>query len=133
MVCRKRSKRSRRDGSSDRHESVLVQIGGFDTHSGQGTSTGGYSNLMNTLNTALTAFSNDLKNQGLWNNTLVVQFSEFGRRITENGSQGFDHGAAAIMLALGGSVHGRTVRHGTVARSVGEQSDPREQRGRRAL
>jgi len=85
-----------------------VQIGGFDTHSGQGAvqANGAYSSLMGTLNTALSAFYNDLKNQGLLQNTLIVQFSEFGRRITENGSAGTDHGAAAIMLALGGNVNG---------------------------
>jgi uncharacterized protein (DUF1501 family) len=85
-----------------------VQIGGFDTHSGQGTNqqNGTFSNLMNTLNAALSAFYNDLRNQGLLNDTLILQFSEFGRRISENGSQGTDHGAAAVMLALGGGVRG---------------------------
>lgn len=85
-----------------------VQIGGFDTHAGQGTNpqNGTYSNLMNTLNNAITAFYSDLRNQGLLNDTLILQFSEFGRRISENGSQGTDHGAAAIMMALGGGVNG---------------------------
>ncbi len=40
------------------------------------------------------------------NDTLVLQFSEFGRRIAENGSQGTDHGAAASMMAIGGAVRG---------------------------
>jgi uncharacterized protein (DUF1501 family) len=85
-----------------------VQIGGFDTHAGQGTNqaNGAYANLMNSLNGALAAFYNDLRNQGLLNDTLILQFSEFGRRITENGSAGTDHGAAAIMMALGGAVRG---------------------------
>jgi uncharacterized protein (DUF1501 family) len=85
-----------------------VQTGGFDTHSGQGVNqaNGSYANLMGTVNTALTAFYNDLKNQGLLQDTLIVQFSEFGRRITENGSQGTDHGAAAVMMAIGGGVNG---------------------------
>ena len=85
-----------------------VQIGGFDTHAGQGTNpqNGAYSNLMNTLSTAVTSFYTDLRNQGLLNDTLILQFSEFGRRIAENGSQGTDHGAAAIMMALGGNVNG---------------------------
>ena len=65
-----------------------VQTGGYDTHSGQGVnqSNGTYSGLMNTLSTALSSFYNDLRMQGLLQDTLVVQFSEFGRRITENGS-----------------------------------------------
>jgi uncharacterized protein (DUF1501 family) len=83
-----------------------VQTGGYDTHAGQGTVTGTYSNLLGTLNTAITAFYNDLRNQGLLQDTLVLQFSEFGRRIAENGSQGTDHGAAGMMMALGGPVRG---------------------------
>ena len=44
--------------------------------------------------------------RGLLNDTLILQFSEFGRRISENGSQGTDHGAGAIMMAMGGAVRG---------------------------
>jgi uncharacterized protein (DUF1501 family) len=84
-----------------------VTIGGFDTHSTQGNQGGGgYANLMTTVNDALFAFYNDLRNQGLLNDTLLIEFSEFSRRITENGSQGTDHGAAGIMFALGGAVRG---------------------------
>ena len=83
-----------------------VQTGGFDTHSQQGANAGAYVNLMATLNDGILAFYNDLRNQGLLSNTLVVQFSEFGRRISENGSQGTDHGAAASMMAIGGAVRG---------------------------
>jgi uncharacterized protein (DUF1501 family) len=83
-----------------------VQIGGFDTHAGQGTGAGTYNNLMNTLNAALSSFYNDLNNRGLLQDTLILQFSEFGRRIAENGSAGTDHGAAATMLAIGGGVRG---------------------------
>ena len=61
---------------------------------------------MATLNDGLIAFYNDLQNQGLLGDTLVLQFSEFGRRITENGSQGTDHGAAGVMMAMGGGVRG---------------------------
>jgi uncharacterized protein (DUF1501 family) len=84
-----------------------VQTGGFDTHSGQGNAGGGgYATLMATLGDGLLAFHNDLQNQGLLNNTLMVQFSEFGRRISENGSQGTDHGAGSIMMVIGGGVRG---------------------------
>ena len=86
----------------------FVQTGGFDNHAGQDTTSanGTYVRLMATLNDGLTAFYNDLKNVGLMNDTLVLSFSEFGRRVTENGSGGTDHGAASIMLAMGGGVHG---------------------------
>jgi uncharacterized protein (DUF1501 family) len=85
-----------------------VQTGGFDTHAGQNTNVanGTYHTLMTTLNGGLFAFYRDLLNQGLLNDTLVLQFSEFGRRITENGSTGTDHGAASLMMAIGGSVRG---------------------------
>jgi uncharacterized protein (DUF1501 family) len=84
-----------------------VQTGGFDTHSGQGNAGGGgYANLMATVGDGILAFYNDLQGQGLLGNTLMVQFSEFGRRISENGSQGTDHGAGSIMMAIGGGVRG---------------------------
>jgi uncharacterized protein (DUF1501 family) len=85
-----------------------VTTGGFDTHSAQNVNAtnGAYYNLMATLNDALLAFFNDLKNQGLLDDTLLVSFSEFGRRITENGSQGTDHGSASAMMVMGGKVNG---------------------------
>jgi uncharacterized protein (DUF1501 family) len=84
-----------------------VQTGGYDTHAGQGAQGGGaYANLMGTFGDGLLAFYNDLRNQGLLNDTLVLQFSEFGRRISENGSGGTDHGAGGIMMAMGGAVRG---------------------------
>lgn len=84
-----------------------VSTGGFDTHSGQGNAGGGaYANLMGTLGDGVNAFYTDLRNQGLLNNTLILQFSEFGRRVAENGSAGTDHGAGGVMMALGGSVRG---------------------------
>ena len=84
-----------------------VQTGGFDTHSGQGLQGGGaYGNLMGVFGDSVLAFYNDLRNQGLLNDTLVLQFSEFARRISENGSGGTDHGAAGVMMAMGGAVRG---------------------------
>lgn len=83
-----------------------VTTGGYDTHATQNTNNGAYANLMTALDGALAAFYGDLRNQGLLNDTLIMQFSEFGRRITENGSSGTDHGAAGLMMALGGSVRG---------------------------
>ncbi len=85
-----------------------VTTGGFDTHAGQNTNAAnaGYANLMGTINAAITTFYNDIRNQGLLNDTIILQFSEFGRRITENGSFGTDHGAAGIMMAIGSSING---------------------------
>jgi uncharacterized protein (DUF1501 family) len=84
-----------------------VQTGGFDTHASQGNAGGGsYADLMGNFGDGISAFYMDLRNQGLLNETLVLQFSEFGRRINENGSQGTDHGAAGLMMAIGGGVRG---------------------------
>jgi len=99
-----------------------VQTGGYDTHSGQGSNGGVYTNLMGTLNDGLFAFYNDLRNQGLLGDTLVLQFSEFGRRISENGSQGTDHGAAGVMMAIGGAVRGGI--YGTAASLNPDPANP---------
>jgi uncharacterized protein (DUF1501 family) len=100
-----------------------VQTGGFDTHAAQGNQGGGsYANLMGTYGDAVRMFYNDLNNQGLLGDTLVLQFSEFGRRISENGSQGTDHGAAGVMMAIGGAVRGGI--YGTAASLDPAPSNP---------
>ena len=104
-----------------------IQTGGFDTHSGQNTNNGAYATLMSTLNDGLTAFYNDLKNQGLLSSTMILQFSEFGRRITENGSGGTDHGAASVMMAIGGGVRGGL--YGTAPRLSPDPGNPTLENG----
>jgi uncharacterized protein (DUF1501 family) len=83
-----------------------VQTGGYDTHAEQGAGGGSYGNLMGTLGDGLAAFYTDVRNRGLANDTTVIVFSEFGRRVSENGSGGTDHGAAGLMMVLGGAVRG---------------------------
>ena len=106
-----------------------VTTGGFDTHSAQNpnATNGAYYNLMGTLNDGLLAFYNDLKNQGLFEDTLILTFSEFGRRINENGSGGTDHGAATVMLAVGGRVSGGL--YGTAARLSNDPQNPTLENG----
>jgi uncharacterized protein (DUF1501 family) len=101
-----------------------VTTGGFDTHSAQNTNAanGSYFGLMATLDDALFAFYSDLRNQGLLDDTLLITFSEFGRRITENGSQGTDHGAATVMMAMGGRVNGGL--YGTAASLAPDPANP---------
>ena len=101
-----------------------VQTGGYDTHAGQAPNAvnGAYSTLMATLNDGLTTFYNDLRNQGLLNDTLILQFSEFGRRISENGSFGTDHGAGGLMMVMGGAVRGGI--YGTAARLTSAPDNP---------
>jgi uncharacterized protein (DUF1501 family) len=78
-----------------------VSIDGFDTHSGQAPT---HSNLMQTVSGALTAFYKDMAARGHGDRVLLMTFSEFGRRVKENGSKGTDHGTAAPMLFVGGKV-----------------------------
>ncbi|MBP8274717.1 MAG: DUF1501 domain-containing protein [Acidobacteria bacterium] len=101
-----------------------VQTGGYDTHANQGVNqaNGTYATNMATVGDALLAFHNDLKNQGLLNDTCVLLFSEFGRRITENGSQGTDHGAGGVMMAMGGLVQGGI--YGTAASLNPDPANP---------
>jgi len=100
-----------------------VQTGGFDTHAGQGNQgAGNYANLMGVYGDSVRSFYNDLRNQGLLGETMILQFSEFGRRISENGSAGTDHGAAGVMMAIGGAVRGGI--YGTAASLDPSPSNP---------
>ncbi|HEY7120792.1 MAG TPA: DUF1501 domain-containing protein [Tepidisphaeraceae bacterium] len=78
-----------------------VTLGGFDTHSNELPR---HEKLMGTLSNALAAFADDLKALGHLDRTTVMTFSEFGRRVAENGSQGTDHGEAAPLFVMGGAV-----------------------------
>lgn len=78
-----------------------VTLGGFDTHAGQGGAQGSHANLLNRLSTAVRAFYADLKAQENDGRVLTMSFSEFGRRVGQNASQGTDHGTAAPMFLFG--------------------------------
>jgi len=78
-----------------------VSQGGFDTHANQLPS---HDRLMTDLNAGISSFVADLKAQGNFNRVLMLTFSEFGRRVSENASGGTDHGAAAPLIVLGGGV-----------------------------
>jgi uncharacterized protein (DUF1501 family) len=75
-----------------------VSQGGYDTHTNQG---GTHDRLLKDLGDSVKAFTDDLKSQGNMERVLVMTFSEFGRRVAENGSQGTDHGAASSMFMIG--------------------------------
>jgi uncharacterized protein (DUF1501 family) len=59
------------------------------------------SRLMGELNDALVAFAQDMKAQGNFGRVVLMTFSEFGRRVAQNASNGTDHGAAAPMFVMG--------------------------------
>lgn len=71
-----------------------AQIGGFDTHAGQGGSQGRHGNLINQVASSVKAFYADLKSSELDGRVLTMTFSEFGRRVGQNASGGTDHGTA---------------------------------------
>ncbi len=75
-----------------------VSQGGYDTHTGQ---RGGQDGRLRELSDAVKAFTDDLTAMGAFDRVMIMTFSEFGRRVAENGSQGTDHGAAAPMFLIG--------------------------------
>ena len=80
-----------------------VSLSGFDTHSSQRVR---HDNLMRTLSGAMSAFLGDLEAKRLLDRVVVLCFSEFGRRVKENGSRGTDHGVAGPMFLFGSQVQG---------------------------
>jgi uncharacterized protein (DUF1501 family) len=82
---------------------IYVQHGSFDTHAAQKVT---QDRLLRELSDALKAFYDDLAAHGSDRRVLTMTFSEFGRRVAENGSRGTDHGEAAPMFLVGGGVKG---------------------------
>ena len=83
-----------------------VQAGGFDTHANEKT---GHDRLMSQLADAVAAFYQDIKAHGWSQNVAMMTWSEFGRRVKENGSGGTDHGTAAPLFVIGDGVQGGVV------------------------
>ncbi len=80
-----------------------VTLGGFDTHY---TELSRHDDLMGYLDSAVSAFYQDLAAHHMADKVLIATWSEFGRRPKENASGGTDHGAAAPLLLIGDPVHG---------------------------
>ena len=78
-----------------------VSQGGYDTHTNQ---LGTQQRLLGDLGDSVKAFTDDLRAQGNMSRVLVMTFSEFGRRVTENANGGTDHGAAAPLFIIGDKV-----------------------------
>jgi uncharacterized protein (DUF1501 family) len=82
---------------------ITIHWGSFDTHGHQLSQ---QDPQLTELSLALSAFLADLKARGIDNRVSVLMFSEFGRRVAENGSQGTDHGAGGLMMVAGSGVKG---------------------------
>ncbi len=80
-----------------------LHLNGFDTHANQADK---HEKLLTTFSDGLAAFRDSLIKSGHWDNTLVMTYSEFGRRAKENGSYGTDHGTSAPHFVMGGKVKG---------------------------
>ncbi len=89
----------------------FVDVGGWDTHVGQGAATGNLAGRLAEFGRALAAFASEMGPR--WTDTTVVVLSEFGRTMRENGNHGTDHGHGTAYLVLGGAING--------GRIVGEQ------------
>jgi uncharacterized protein (DUF1501 family) len=78
-----------------------VSQGGYDTHTSQ---RGGQDARLKELGDAVKAFTDDLTAMNEFDRVMIMTFSEFGRRVQENGSKGTDHGAAAPMFLIGSNM-----------------------------
>jgi len=86
---------------------AVLDVGGWDTHSGQGTVDGRLGNNLAQLNAALAALRQALG--PVWDKTVVMAATEFGRTAAPNGTGGTDHGTASAAFLMGGAVKGGRV------------------------
>ncbi len=87
----------------ERYALGFVDVGGWDTHVGQGAATGYLASRFEELGRGLAAYADEL-GAAAWRNTVVVVISEFGRTARENGNRGTDHGHGSVHWVLGGSL-----------------------------
>ena len=103
-----RARTQPRAGRADRRQQlgtkvIYVEHGSFDTHVSQKAT---QDQLLAQFSDAVGAFYDDLAAHGNDRRVLTMTFSEFGRRIEENGSRGTDHGEASPLFLIGGGVKG---------------------------
>lgn len=88
-------------------EVAFADVGGWDTHAGEGGAQGQLSNNLRNFSDAIAAFAKDLSSR--MSDVVLVTMSEFGRTVRENGNRGTDHGHANFMFVMGGGVKGGRV------------------------
>ena len=131
----------------------MVKLGGFDTHADE---RGPQQQLLQTLDDALTPFLRQMRTNVHGKNLVVLVYSEFGRRVTANASQGTDHGTAGPVFIAGAPVKGgfygdqpsltnlddgdlkattdfRDIYHGLLGHTIGTDPTPSVGTGRRDL
>jgi uncharacterized protein (DUF1501 family) len=91
----------------DKYRLGFIDVGGWDTHVGEGGAQGPLATNLASLGRGLQGFSQSLDSE--WQNTVVVVLSEFGRTFRENGNRGTDHGHGTVYWILGGATNGGVV------------------------
>ena len=91
----------------DSYNLCFVDVGGWDTHVGQGAATGYLAGRFDELGRGLAALPQEMGTA--WKNTTVVVMSEFGRTLRQNGNRGTDHGHGSVLWVMGGAVRGGRV------------------------
>jgi uncharacterized protein (DUF1501 family) len=91
----------------DKYRIGFIDVGGWDTHVGEGAAQGTLPTNLASLGRGLQTFSQSLGSE--WSNTVVVVVSEFGRTFRENGNRGTDHGHGTVYWVLGGAINGGTI------------------------
>lgn len=86
---------------------AVLELGGWDTHSGQGTTNGRLASQLTKLDRGLDVLKQALGDK--WQSTVVIAASEFGRTVAENGTKGTDHGTGNAMFIMGGALKGSDV------------------------
>jgi len=89
---------------ADKYNIAFVDVGGWDTHFNQGGAEGQLGGKIKELGNGLSVFANAMG--PLWQKTVVLVISEFGRTFRENGNRGTDHGHGTVYWILGGGIKG---------------------------
>ncbi len=88
---------------------AVMEMGGWDSHVNAATANGALSNNLRTLDATLAALRAGLLPGGVWQRTVVLVATEFGREVAVNGNAGADHGTGGAAFLLGGAVRGGRV------------------------
>lgn len=86
---------------------AVLELGGWDTHANQGTTSGALANRLAALDLGLGNLKAGLGD--VWSQTVIAVVTEFGRTVRVNGTRGTDHGTATAAVLLGGAVNGGKV------------------------
>jgi len=109
----------------ERYALGFVDVGGWDTHVGQGAASGYLASRFDELGRGLAGFADEI-GESAWRDTVVVVVSEFGRTMRENGNRGTDHGHGSVYWVLGGSLAAAPVagvQQGIEARTLFQNRD----------